>query len=140
MPKINIYNTDMPVDGPAQRFRLELGWSRGQTVQLGVTRLANGADPLEEYFTPEQTSTRTSAAGIVVASSNVALNPISPTVAKWFWQPTPGQPNATMTGPEGTVPLEPTWQGWHMPLDRAHINQLIIELRRARDVAYGRDA
>ena len=41
--------------------------------------------------------------------------------------------------PEGEDP-DGKFSGWHVTLDREHINRTIRSLRRARDAAFGADA
>jgi hypothetical protein len=124
MPKTNIYNLKSHPSG-TQQYRCEVGWARGEDVTIAVTRLADGADPLEEFLPPSATTGNTitvTANGVDTATQTTAAG-----VARF-------------TGPDGASgELIPTWQGWHMPLDRSHINTLIRELRKARDVAYGHD-
>lgn len=158
MPKFNLYSIANHPAG-SQEYRCELGWSRDGRVTLGVTSIAAGADRLEEYLPPPATST-TIKLTVPAVKAGEALTVLPDTLqqpAQQYYLPasttvsssTPVQgwmrlsagrgQEATIAGPDGVHELVPAWQGWHMPLDRQQINQLIIELRRARDVAYGRD-
>lgn len=49
MPKMSIYQA---ASGPGgvQQLRTEVGWNREGTVQVGTTKLVDGADPTSEYL------------------------------------------------------------------------------------------
>lgn len=118
MPKFSIYSgADVPGDPNTQRLRCEVGWAKGYDVQIAVTRLADGLDPVggETSFDDSPTGTTITVTAGVAAAGTV-----------------------THAG-AGPAPSEPAWQGHRMFLSRPQINQLIRTLREARDAAYGRD-
>lgn len=122
MPKFSIYE-GFETPGQPNRIRCDIGWARGRDVQLGVTRLADGLEPVvgdETSYDDAPTSTT------IVVSGGTAPQTIT----------TAGSARAIAAGP-----LEdgPTWRGYHMHLTRTQINTLIRTLREARDAAYGRD-
>lgn len=135
MPKFNLYAIDIHPEG-SQEYRCEVGWQRGDRVRLAVTRPVDGADPREEYLPPASAITSPMPATLTVpAATSTTGTPVS----GWMrLTAAPGR-EATISGADGVQELVPTWQGWSMPLDREQINQLIRELRRARDVTYGKD-
>lgn len=114
MPKFNIYaGSDYPGQSTEQ-VRCEVGWARGCDVQIAVTQLQPGLEPVETgpamVLDPNTT--------ITISGDLVRLG------------------SATHTnGP----PSELAWQGRRMTISRPQINELIRTLREARDAAYGRD-
>jgi hypothetical protein len=141
MPKFNLYTIDHHPGG-SEEYRCELGWARGEKVTLAVTRLADGADRTEEYLPPPSAITtptvRTNT--ITVPASSTSTGTVTDTNSRWTRLFAPAGQQATISGADGVQELVPAWQGWRMALDRAQINTLIVELRRARDVTYGKDA
>jgi hypothetical protein len=135
MPKFTLYSIDNHPAG-SREYRCEVGWDRqgGNGVHLGVTSIADGADRTEEYLPPP------SAITTPTVRANTVTGTTGTTAASGWMRLSAGPGReATISGADGVHELIPAWQGWHMPLSRRQINQLIIELRRARDVAYGRD-
>lgn len=124
MPKVNIYQpayagldieTGLPTE-PVQDRRISVGWSKGQYAQIGVGWV--------EQVAPTQLN---------INASNLIATPVLGTSTA-----------AAGTLPAGWAPGETDehgrrWETQWMDLDRHTINQLIRELRKARDEAFGRD-
>lgn len=118
MPKVSIYEG---ADHPGERrTRCTVGWAKGYDVQIGVTRLAEGAEPTDEFLTVDPEAVPFAAGGLVTGPG----------------EPGGDQVPAQIVADDG---LKFAWQGQHMHLSRGQINDLIRVLREARDAAYGKD-
>ena len=138
MPKINIYQDGDFADQP-QNTRCEVGWVKGRTVRIAVTRIGVGFSPGDEYaMLPQATAKGMNLSYPGAATSTGSAFPEAPAQGLH-----PSYPAAVESGgppPEADAAVRvDAWQGFHMDLSRQQINLLIRTLRGARDAAYGRD-
>jgi hypothetical protein len=96
-------------DGTDADRRVEVGWSRNGTVQVATTKLNPLADRNREYV-------------------DLSMTPVSDEAH-----------GEAKTDAVPTERLVHAWDGQYVDLDRGQINELIRNLRRARDQAYGHD-
>jgi hypothetical protein len=127
MPKTTIY--ELPPDpNTPQRRRVEVGWQRDGSVQVGVTSLQ--PPPVPGSVTLGGPTSTTFASGgylppAMTTTVNTTLQP-EPVLTPEQW--------AAIAGADDTH-----WDGWFADLDRQQVNHLIRTLREARDKAFGRD-